>query len=258
MREVQCPKGHRLQITDAHLGKQVRCPMCGETFAVPEGVGPATAAGSELGQPPVLAPPPGFTAPLRTPGARTAFWPANGLYVGRPLVLLGLLLVLGARGCDALGKRAVEGARARDSLAQKQFDDAWQEKQQKLEDQRKRFLDAGAGTEESRKELSRIEEQITKLGEDRQKEKTALEKGQWRDQQIKARDAAAKNQLSAYWRECAFVLGTIGLAFGLMIVSWSAQGAERWVSLIMLAIITFSVYVVGLAWTGLPGTGLPM
>ena len=58
--------------------------------------------------------------------------------------------------------------------------------------------------------------------------------------------------MSAYWRESVFVVGTILLAFGLFIVSWSAQGAERWISLVMLAIITFSIYVVGLAWNGLP------
>jgi hypothetical protein len=248
MREVQCPKGHRLQITEAHLGKQVRCPMCGETFAVPEGVGQTIPVAIEPGPPPLVPPPPGPGAQARTPAMKTALWPVNGLCVGRPLVLLGLLLVLGSRGCDALGKRAVEAARAKDSLAQTQFDDAWQEKQQKLEDQRKRLSDSGASTEESRTELSRIEEQLARLAEDRQKEKAALEKGQWRDQQIKARDATAKNQIAAYWREWAFVGGTIGLTFGLVIVSWSAQGAERWVSLIMLAIITLSIYVIG-HWT---------
>ena len=50
-----------------------------------------------------------------------------------------------------------------------------------------------------------------------------------------------------------FVFGTIVLSFGLLIVSWTAQGAERWICLIMLAIITFSLYVGGIAWVaGLP------
>jgi len=247
MREVQCPKGHRLQITELHLGKQVRCPICSDTFTVPETLSPATGPLGESSQPPIFPPQATLATPPRVP--RSLAWPPwlrNSLYLGRPLVMLGLLLVLGARGCDALGKRNVEGAKARELLAEKKFEDTWDEKRGKIEDRIKRLSDAETSTEESSKELSKAREELSKLRDDQQKEKAALGRGAWRDLKIKARDAAAKNQISAYWRECTFILGTILLAFGLMIVSWSAQGAERWISLIILAIITFSLYVVGL------------
>ena len=44
------------------------------------------------------------------------------------------------------------------------------------------------------------------------------------------------------------IFASIVLASGLLVVGWNADGAERWISLVMLAIITFSVYIGGLAW----------
>ena len=86
-----------------------------------------------------------------------------------------------------------------------------------------------------------------------QKAQKNLEAGAWRKLGIAARDAAANNQMNAYWREIFFVFATLILAVGLLAVSWTAQGAERWVCLIMLTILTFSIYIVGMAWTGIPG-----
>ncbi len=47
------------------------------------------------------------------------------------------------------------------------------------------------------------------------------------------------------------------LASSLLIVSWSAAGAERLICLVMLAIMTFSVYVGGMAWVPMPSAIAP-
>ena len=65
-----------------------------------------------------------------------------------------------------------------------------------------------------------------------------------------ARNAEGNNTLWAFWRETAFVLGTVLLAVGLVAVGFSRTGPERWVCLVMLAIIVFSLYVGGIAWLG--------
>ena len=63
----------------------------------------------------------------------------------------------------------------------------------------------------------------------------------------------------AYWREWVFVLSAIVLTIGLLAVSAIAEGAERLVCLIMLAIITFSIFIGGVAWmAGARSSGPPM
>jgi hypothetical protein len=101
--------------------------------------------------------------------------------------------------------------------------------------------------------LADLRKSLADLQTARQKAQKVFEEGTLRDANIAARDALANNGINAYWREIFFVFATLVLAAGLLAVSWTAQGAERWVCLIMLAIITFSVYVIGIAWTPLPG-----
>ena len=60
------------------------------------------------------------------------------------------------------------------------------------------------------------------------------------------------HKINGYWRELFFVFAAIVLSLGLLVVSWGAEGAERWVTLMMLAIITFSLFVGGLAWIAIP------
>ena len=65
---------------------------------------------------------------------------------------------------------------------------------------------------------------------------------------IRARDAEANNNMWGFWRECLFLLGTVILIIGLLVASFFGKGADRWVCLIILAIVTFSIYVGGIAW----------
>ena len=64
------------------------------------------------------------------------------------------------------------------------------------------------------------------------------------------------NRINGYWREIFFVFATVILAVGLLAVSWVAEGTERMVCLIMLAILTFSIYIGGAAWINSPAAGI--
>ena len=60
------------------------------------------------------------------------------------------------------------------------------------------------------------------------------------------------HKINGYWREFFFVFAAIVLSLGLLVVSWGAEGAERWITLMMLAIITSNLFVGGLAWVAIP------
>lgn len=264
-REMSCPRGHKLQVSDAHLGQEVRCPTCGVSFvaADPGGGG----GGAEV---PLIVPQGGTgMAALRARlGLRGNGWSLFSRSAGRPVLMVGLLLVLLARGCDTVGRRAVQRSSAKLALAKSTFDDEYQARQiglrqdielideeiEKIQAKDERSDADNARIEQRREDRSKAQERLSNLREEQQKEQQSLERTTWRRLEIAARDAQVENQISGYWREMLFVFGSIVLAFGLLVVSWTAEGAERWICLMMLAIITFSLYVGGIAWI----PGIPM
>jgi len=164
------------------------------------------------------------------------------LAVGRPLVVVGLLLVILARGCDAVGRRGVAGARMRSRIAQSDFKDAWDRKEEAIQ---KDIRELGAIAEPTDDQKARLEtrrKDLEKVRADRQKEESDLQAGRWRDLDIAARDADAWQQIKGASRERWFVFGTLLLVFGLLSVAMSGQGAERWVALVILSIVILSFY----------------
>jgi hypothetical protein len=51
-----------------------------------------------------------------------------------------------------------------------------------------------------------------------------------------------------FWLAWPFMIGTLMLAYGLIVLGFTGQPAEQKVCVVMLAIITFSLYVGGFAW----------
>lgn len=252
--ETVCPKGHALQVTEAHFGEQVNCPTCGEPFVVPDLSDEESSAGAQGA-------PSGFSAGSESSVMRklTAFSHAGG----RPMLAVGLLLVLISRGCDTIGSRSVDRTKTKAEIAENEFNDEWEGKragtrlaivdlQKRQEAERKKEESDFESIKRQSDEITALQEKLSKSRENQQKALELFELGTWRELKIAARDADANNRINAYWRAVFFVFATIVLALGLLAVSWTAEGAERWVCLIMLAIITFSIYIVGTAWTGLP------
>ena len=116
--EVSCPKGHRVQITEAHFGRQVQCPTCGETFVAPN---PGEQAGAAPNQ---FAPQPATAG--RNPGG--AGFAGIAVVVCRPMMAVSLLVVLVARGCDSLDGRSMHRAKAKRVAAENEFNQKWEAK----------------------------------------------------------------------------------------------------------------------------------
>lgn len=185
---VSCPQCQKkLEVEAGSVGRQVQCPGCQKLFAV--SASPGVGGSSTPSYPP---------GPSRRPASATAVPGLTGTGVGKLLLVVGLILVLFARGLDSLSARGVARAHARVSQAEAQ--------------------------EESDKEI--------------------------RDLQEDARSAAYSNTMNAYWFEWLFVLGSVLLVGGLVWVGFAGSGAERIICLIMIAIVTFSIYIGGTAWIG--------
>ncbi|MHB1034764.1 MAG: hypothetical protein ACYC35_09425 [Pirellulales bacterium] len=262
--EVVCPNGHKFQVDAASAGKQVPCPECGQPVEVPRknlGPEPGEFADEVEGGYSLS----GSTIP-KTPREETAMstQPSPALpcltldlfkcpWVRVPrhaLLLVGLVLVLLARGCDAIGNRSVARSRAALELTKSRFDDKWQAKFIAIDEEIEQIDKLPEPTANDRQRLMDRRKERTEQLAKQKEERTQLERGKWRDLSIAARDAASNNLTHAYWRELLFIFGSICLSLGLVIVGFCDDGPERWVCLVMLAIITFSLYIGGEAWVG--------
>jgi ribosomal protein S27E len=243
--EVACPKGHRLQVTEAHFNKQVNCPTCGEAFVVPNLGAAAAAAAVEM--PDVHA---------DAPSRRAKFSAGNlselSAKFGRPMLAIGLVLVVFTRGCDVIAERGVRRAEMKPRIAEGQFNDKWERKIADLDKQIQTLGDKKTKDPDDSDKKGKLQEQRNDIQKDWDKERSSFELNTLHGLEIAARDAAAGNRMWGYWRSMAFVAAAIVLAVGLLTVSWTAQGAERNVCLAIMAIITFSIYIVGVAWMPIP------
>jgi hypothetical protein len=192
--------------------------------------------------------------------ARFARW------TGRPLVAIGLILVMLSKGCDAINQHSVVRATALAQAAVEQFDEDIQFRKQAVQSEIKGITGRDdavmlAGQHDKtddlkgdeRKKVEELRKELTEIDTQAVKDRKSKEAGDWHDLRIAARNAKRTFAVNSYWHELFFVFSAIVLLLGLLIVSWGAEGAERWISLVMLAIITYSLFVSGLAWIPVPG-----
>ncbi len=241
--ETTCPKGHRLQVSDAHLGQRIQCPACNESFVVPDGSRPQS--------------PPGKPERWKVSSELASDLGRLSLLAGRPMVAIGLVLVLLSKGCDSISRRGVERAEAIAQRAPDQFDDELKSKQADIQRQIDEITARGEiKPEEQKKKEQKKKEELTKSLNDlttrSAQDRKAKASGEWRVMDIASRTAKTDDKINGYWRELFFVFAAIVLSLGLLVLSWGAEGAERWVTLMMLAIITFSLFIGGSGWTAIP------
>jgi hypothetical protein len=167
---------------------------------------------------------------------------------GRPMLAAGLVLVLLARGCDLLAKRGVDSITAQARVAQAQFDDPWTKQVTETESRIAALEEKENPTPADTKEIQDARTSLRDVEKARQKALRNFHATTLREVTVAARDAESAYLIGAYWREMLFVFGAIVLALGLLMVSWVAEGAERWVSLTMLAIITVSLFLGSAVW----------
>lgn len=161
----------------------------------------------------------------------------------------GLVLVLTAKGCDGLAMKNIARVQGQVDLAQRLFDE---KREQAVLDVQSQLDDPN--TAASRK--APLQKQLQEVQDEYDKRRRELQNGEWRLATNAASRITAENRAAAYWRELTFVVGTILFALGLLARVVLGQGAERWLSFGLLAVIVFSVYVGGLAWSSsLVGAG---
>ena len=111
--ETTCPKGHRLQVSDSHLGQRIQCPACNESFVVSDG--------GRMPPPPARAGR-GFLA--RAPARSASDSGPAARWTGRPLVAIGLILALLPKGCESINQHSRRpDASAAAQAAVEQFDE---------------------------------------------------------------------------------------------------------------------------------------
>jgi hypothetical protein len=208
---------------------------------------PARWAGSD---PP---PPPPAPAPLPGAAAATAAPPPQRLLPMRPVdlggaartwgqiaLMIGLVLVLSARGCDGLALRNSARLQANFELAKSRLKDDRAEAKAGYQKQIDDPKEQPAVQDTARKKIAEI-------NADFDRQESELLNGRM---MIAARDAENENRTWAYWREMAFVAGSILLSLGLIALIMYGLNAERYLAFGMLAIILFSLYIGGAAWFG--------
>jgi len=238
--ETTCPKGHRLQVSDAHLGQRIQCPACNESFVVPDGSRPQTPAS------------PNRAEHWKTSPGLASDLGRLSLLAGRPMVAIGLVLVLLSKGCDTVSHRGVDRADAIAKKAIEQFDDAAKGKELVIQREIDEITTRGEVKPEEQKKIDELKKRLSDFAASSAKERKAKVAGEWRELEFAAHTAGTDYKINSYWHELFFVFAAIVLSLGLLVVSWGAEGAERWITLMMLAIITFSLFVGGLAWSAIP------
>ena len=154
--------------------------------------------------------------------------------------MIGLTLVLTARGCDGLGARNVSRLKAKVDQETLIFENAYTQDVAQLQAE----LGAEKLAEKTRTDLQkRLDERRKQHDTDRRNNEV-----EWSAMRNAATEAATANIVWGYWREMLFVAGTILFSLGLLAVAIGGVGAERYLCFGMLAIVVFSVYVGGAAW----------
>ena len=168
--------------------------------------------------------------------------------VGRVLFVLGLLVALSSRGCDAISGRNVTRLGTVASSARQRFDE--QHEKQRLEIQAEsdflRRKETRTNTENER--MRQLGEAATKLANETQQKRQGLARGLWHENDLAAADAAEQHLQWGYWRQVAFLLSSLALTLGLLAMGFSSDGAERWIGFVMLAVIVYSLFAGGSVW----------
>jgi hypothetical protein len=279
---ITCPKGHRLQVTDRHIGQVVKCPTCQSSFVAEAGGGSFEFDENDRGEDKGSERPSreGSERPSRggkglLQGYSVWVWLINS-FVGKPLLFVGLLLVILGRGCDATGMRSVSRTDAHYRQAKVAFQLEWDAKlsgaQQKIDKKNRQISEAFESKEkgddlqkrltELQKEKSALDKELSRLRSDQSSALAENENGTWKPLREAALKASNSHRMSIFWYEWLFIFGTVVLVLGVLTVAFTGQGAERWIAYIMIAIITFSIYVGGAAWIesilSSTGTGAPV
>ena len=171
---------------------------------------------------------------------------AKSKSIGYPCLIIGFLLVISGKGCDSLGSRWAKGTMVAADLAKNQFEANYAAKENALQSQ---INDLNKSDNPNLERIKTLNGNISDLNKKRNEERRELQATTWSTLNNNASMAMDRYYAWGFMRESIFVFGSMVLSVGLLVVGITGVGSEKWVCLIMLAIITFSIYVGGFAWS---------
>lgn len=197
-----------------------------------------------------------YSSPVRGNGQRSArrelASPSESqrflMVLGRLLFAGGLLVLLLAQGCGAIGQQNVLRMRSKTEQAKFDFEGKWYRQLGSLEHERDQIKAKLVVTTADQQRLQTLEKQIAQMEKQKLAEQEELTSGKWRALEADHQQAELNQTMWSFWRKTAFVAASLVFAAGLLLNSATRDGAERWLSLVMLAILAYSLFVGGDAW----------
>jgi hypothetical protein len=172
--------------------------------------------------------------------------PINPIQMFKPyaymLIMVGLLLVIGARGCEVMAGHSARSTANEYTLAVAEFDNDASSNEASINSRIEALEEKEEKSADDNTAISDLQKKLNEMHDENRKEKRKLAATDWRELQHDARVASASLD-SSRWRYAAmFLLGSLVLMAGLVTVGFTGTGAERMVCLIMIAIITLALY----------------
>ena len=270
MLEVQCECGAKFSLQEDMLGKRIRCPKCSAVISVQDNED--VFDDDEASEPEfeaISSPEPRRSSKGRRRSKKGSAsesdrkkMPALGDLSGNLLhqnagtacLLVGFLMIVGSRGCSQTTILNLGRLEAKATAISTDFRNEWDTKQQLVADQiadlREELSeeDDVERMKDIRDQIDDFNEKLEKLSEDRAEAQKKLEREELRD--LRRSVSSARNNIASwsFWLEIPFVLGTLVLVYGLLAVGLRGSPHERIPCLVILAIITFSIFIGGSAW----------
>ena len=163
--------------------------------------------------------------------------------LGKSLLAVGLLTLLLARGCDSLAARNISRLKAIPVARQRQFEGDWARERQRIA---RELGAAAANASPTGSSVDALRQELEQINQNNRAQMTELEAGPWNQMRIAAAAAESDNHIWRYWREAAFLAGSISLAAGLLMIAFTAPGPDRWLCLGMICAILFGLFLSGL------------
>lgn len=197
---------------------------------------PAIRQGPQLPSAPLLA-----TSPVET-ARRTAAAPArlpNGPLAPRLVIaaaVVGLWMVVAARGCDGLAARNAVRLQALAERAENRFQYEWDRERHDLESRQAALRDKGNLSPADQGDLQFLADERTRLDEDRTRQRDELRRGEWKQLQETAAEAKSSARTGGYVRQWVYLAGSLLLVTSLAGLSILSRGADRNAAIALLAL----------------------
>jgi hypothetical protein len=160
----------------------------------------------------------------------------------RIALLVGIVTVVLARGCDSIGVRYIARLKAISTSAESRFQAEWEQRRQALETQKNALQEQSQRSPAEQADLQDLSKKIAELDQQKQAEESRLRRSRWRELETNATLAGDNNVMWGFWRELLFQFGALVLASGLVAVAYSSEGPERWICLVVLAVVVYSIF----------------